>query len=85
MFLYCDRYATCNSVALAADTMEQSTMRLRAMGWHVWQGYSIGGVWTRVQLCDKCLQLKRVPPPERLDGEQPLFEVESQAPARDTR
>lgn len=66
-------------------TSALSEVRARITGWHVWEGTTMGGSFRRVELCNVCTATRRPRPPERLDGEVPLFEVTRKAPDRDRR
>ena len=50
-----------------------SDERLRVLGWHIWDGTTIGGELTHVQLCGACCGSTRPARPEVLEGQGELF------------
>lgn len=68
--LACDNYAECGGLILARSTESETVTVAVAQGWRVWRDEALNLV-----LCPKCVgwRVRRVPPPERLEGEEPLF------------
>jgi hypothetical protein len=76
MFVFCDNFATCNGSFRFSD-VQPSDDRLRAAGWHIFDGTTMGGKTHNVKLCRRCAggrQDKGMPP--LLPGEQTMIQIE---------
>lgn len=72
-FLYCDNHKDCQGISLMLDTERDTFERVRARGWHVWEGMTMGGEPRRVILCNRCVGNKPPVKAQVLDDEVPLF------------
>lgn len=78
MNMYCDNYSACNSMLLDQGSDKANEAHARAKGWHIWDGFTIGGKRKHVVLCSRCVESKRralAPSPEAFDGQLNLFEL----------
>lgn len=78
MNIYCDRYSVCNSMLLDQGSVARNEAHARAKGWHLWNGFTLGGKRQSVILCYRCVESKRRelnPAPEHLNGQLDLFEL----------
>ena len=68
--LSCNNVADCGSTFQARGTQARTEDAARVHGWRVWRYDTMDLV-----LCPVCIgyRVRRDKPPERLDGEQPLF------------
>lgn len=77
MFVYCDNYATCNGSFKFFGTVDEQ--RLRAAGWHTYDGTTQGGKIHQARLCRRCASGNRNPEkgmPPLMPGEQTLIQIE---------
>jgi len=80
MNLYCDNYATCHEVLIDRGTRSANLARARAAGWHIFDGYTIGGDELYSVLGPGCVGTHRsrlTPAPMVQSGQQELFEMEA--------
>lgn len=73
MNVYCNNYATCNSVILDWSKDRPTDDMLRARGWRTWNGLSMTGAPLDVILCEKCCSSTRPKPTQVLEGQEELF------------
>lgn len=55
----CDNRPTCPRTYPATSKREQTIQRLRAVGWHYWQGETHGGRSVEAMLCRECARGER--------------------------
>lgn len=72
--LRCDHFTDCRGVVTDQGDDDRTIARARAGGWHIFHGSTHGGINVTYVLCPKCVgRHGRVPKPEVLEGQEPLF------------
>src|SRR5262245_63412746 len=75
MTLYCDNYASCNSLIMDQGGIERMQLVARTKGWHLYEGETLLGKHAKVVLCRRCVDGRRrdLPPaPPHLQGQLEL-------------
>lgn len=78
MNISCDNAAVCKAKPLDFGDDQINEARARARGWHIWSGYTHGGLYVTVRLCGSCVgaQRRALPPaPGSVEGDQPTLDI----------
>ena len=58
-WFFCDNSKECNRAIICSKELRDTEARARALGWHIYHGYSETGKWLDVRLCALCVGTPR--------------------------